>query len=234
MILILASIYNERAKSYVKQFPDSSASLITCSDIAEHKLKIFYPDFNNSEITIAGRTLSVREITGVINLLPVVLPEELFFFPEKEREYQSAEIQALLTFFLSALSCPVINKPSALSLNGNVNSHVNQIEFAIQCKFPVVKSLFDSSKVSSHFKAGIDEEIFEVDYFNAEIISNSTAETDDFVRKLASHAGVIYLKVFFSKMKKNIRFLRASAIPDIENTALHKAICNHLKIKSIP
>src|SRR4030088_432688 len=91
MILVLSSMVDKAAASFVKDFPDAAASLFTCYDLAAGSTLLRYPDFEASVVSIQDRRVRVTEIGGVINLLPAVFPEELFFYPPQEREYQAAE-----------------------------------------------------------------------------------------------------------------------------------------------
>ena len=65
-----------------------------------------------------GRTLPVAVISGVLNLLPFVPEFELFTIGKSDRRYVASEISAMLTYFLTEIECPVINRPSAEFLGG--------------------------------------------------------------------------------------------------------------------
>src|SRR5437016_3011803 len=111
MILVLASLIDEAAASFARELAsDAAASLVTCADLASGPLNLRHPDFDASTITVSGETIPVGRIGGIVNLLPAVFPDELIFYDEEEREYQAAEMHALLTFFLSSLGCPVLNR----------------------------------------------------------------------------------------------------------------------------
>jgi hypothetical protein len=73
----------------------------------------------------------VGEITGVLNLLPYVCEEELVTIEPKDRAYVSAEVTALLFYFLNALTCPVVNRPTAECLTGPGWRHE---QWALACR----------------------------------------------------------------------------------------------------
>src|SRR5205823_3405004 len=119
MILVLASIVDEAAAAFASELGSATvASLLTCADLASAPLNLHHPNFEASTITVGGEAISVGLLTGVVNVLPVILPDEILFYDEAEREYQAAEMHALLTFFLTRVACPVINRATATSLTG--------------------------------------------------------------------------------------------------------------------
>jgi hypothetical protein len=60
----------------------------------------------------------VSRIDGVLVRRPAVLAEELTSIHADDRDYAAAEINAFLVAWLSALDCPVVNRPSPRSLDG--------------------------------------------------------------------------------------------------------------------
>jgi len=66
----------------------------------------------------AGRRTAVAEIRGVLVRRPAVMPEELKQIAREDRAYVAAETNAFLVAWLSALPCPVVNRPAANSLCG--------------------------------------------------------------------------------------------------------------------
>src|SRR6202011_6166941 len=152
MIAVLASIADEAALSFARSFPGSRASVLTCLDIARDSSCFCYPDFEASTITVGGKRVRIAEIDGVVNLLPTVFPEELIFYPQEECIYQAAEFTALLTFFLSALSCPVINRPTTLNLNGPVLNPIGWHLLAHAANIPTVALSIESDKPIDDFE----------------------------------------------------------------------------------
>jgi hypothetical protein len=73
----------------------------------------------------------VGDITGVLNLLPYVCEEELVTIESDDRAYVSAEVTALLFYFLNALTCPIVNRPTAECLTGPGWRHE---QWALACR----------------------------------------------------------------------------------------------------
>jgi len=71
---------------------------------------------------IAGEKHSCRDISGVLVRATHVAPEDLSHIAEPERRYVAAEMTAFLIHWMTRLSCPVLNRPSAGCL-GNPGWH---------------------------------------------------------------------------------------------------------------
>ena len=68
---------------------------------------------------VAGRErLSVAALTGVLVRRSAVVAEELVWLAHEDRAYVAAEANAFLVAWLSALPCPVFNRPTPTSLSG--------------------------------------------------------------------------------------------------------------------
>src|ERR1035438_8041453 len=100
MILILASIADSEAPLFAGEF-GGAASVLTCDDLVRRPTRLLHPALEESTISVGAKTVALREIRTVLNLLPTVMPNELAMYPPEERTYQAAELRALLTYFLS-------------------------------------------------------------------------------------------------------------------------------------
>ncbi len=67
---------------------------------------------------IEARALPTRELRAVVTRLPAVVPADVAWIDEQDRAYAAAEMHAFLWAWLSALPCPVLNRPSAGCLAG--------------------------------------------------------------------------------------------------------------------
>ncbi|MDP4220176.1 MAG: hypothetical protein Q8916_10505 [Bacteroidota bacterium] len=224
MILVAASIADEDAASFVRTYKDAAVSLFTCFDIASNKSSLRYPQFNDSYITVGGKQISLHEIRGVVNVLPAIFPGELFFYPEEEREYQAAEFHALLTFFLSALQCPVINKPSSLSLSGPFINPMSWYHVAHEIGIPLSRMQIDSDDPPA---SAFDERgsVFESTCIGGSILSPSGTVADDYTQKLAAEVHCHFLKVFYTQEQPNqFSFIRAQTTPDLKEESVCAAL----------
>ena len=185
MILILASIADPEASSFAGEF-GGSACVLTCNDVVRGPTRILHPAFHNSTLTAAGRAIAVRDISAVVNLLPAVVPNELTLYPAAERTYQAAEMRALLTYFLSSVKCPVINRATPLHLNGPVQNPVAWLAAANRVGIPVSLPQSDSPAPP-----------IEVISVGGRLIQSSGTIADDYTQQLAAHYHLEYLKAFY-------------------------------------
>ena len=67
---------------------------------------------------IGGRSVVTVEITGVLTRLTHIWEQELVQIVAEDRRYVVAEMSAFLMSWLSALDCPVLNRPVPGCLSG--------------------------------------------------------------------------------------------------------------------
>ena len=67
---------------------------------------------------IGGRPVKCDEITGVLIQRPCIFEQELLHISAVDRQYVAAEMNAFLISWLSRLTCPILNRPTAMSLSG--------------------------------------------------------------------------------------------------------------------
>jgi len=118
VVLVLASRLDRTAASWVARYARSDAALMTCDDLCSPGW-IFDPArVQEGTAMVGGRPVPVDGLRGVLTLLPAVTEIELPRIVEAERAYVASEIQAFLVAWLSALQCPVINRPTPTCLTG--------------------------------------------------------------------------------------------------------------------
>ncbi len=118
MILIIASELNTVAQDAAAEWPGGPAIVLTPRDLCTRGWRIDLGAFDESQIVPGGSIYPVRDVMGVVTLLPYVMDYELFAIEEPERKYAASEITAFLFYFLSRLECPVLNRPTAHCLTG--------------------------------------------------------------------------------------------------------------------
>jgi hypothetical protein len=67
---------------------------------------------------IGRRAVQAGEISGVLSRTPHIWQEELAYLAPGDRAYVAVEMSAFLVSWLSALNCPVLNRPVPSSLAG--------------------------------------------------------------------------------------------------------------------
>jgi hypothetical protein len=221
MIVILARECDAAARSLAARWGER-ARVLCCADIAQHRTAICHPRLEDS--TLEGCSLPIARIEGVLNLLPSIAAEELRFYPPEEREYQAAEFHALLLYLLSALSCPVINRPTALSLNGPVFNPLGWYHLASRVGIPLTPLLTADNHLVPEFDSR-DSELIEVAILAGRLMRDSGTIADSYLLSLAREARVEYLLArFWRKGPTDIRFVAATAVPDARELTLQTAL----------
>ncbi len=111
----MASQIDSLAKEFVA---DGRSVLLTPRDVCTQGWRLEVGALERSFIVADGVVRCVGDITGVLNMLPYVCEEELVTIESDDRAYVAAEVTALLFYFLSALTCPIVNRPTAECLTG--------------------------------------------------------------------------------------------------------------------
>ena len=105
MILVFASIFNKAAASFVSNYKGVAASLITCSSLSLTETRISYPDVDGSFITVDDTRLYLKDVRGIINLLPGILPEEMYFYNEHRICVPGAGIYRTVSLYAKCIRC---------------------------------------------------------------------------------------------------------------------------------
>ena len=228
MILVLASLGSRAAASFVAEC-GGSAQLVTCADLAVHPTAIFDPDLTPSSITVSGRRVRAVDIRAVINLLPVVLPEELACYAPGEREYQASEFHALLTFFLGALPCPVVNRPTATSLSGPHASRLGWLHRAAALKIPQVDVQIASDQDRSPFAVRDRSGLIDVVWLCGRVVGASGTRADKYTACLARHGGVEYLRAWYEQHDAEYRLRDLRTTADVTHMVTRTALINFVR-----
>ena len=147
MILVLSNVANESAAALVEAFEPGAASLITASSIhTSLHAAIAVSDFASSALTVGGRRLTARQVTGVITTIAYVLPQEFYYVEPADRDYVCAEVGALLIYLLSELVCPKLNPPSSKTLSGLGMHRIEWMKAAHGCGVPISSAHFEDGE----------------------------------------------------------------------------------------
>ena len=224
MILLLASIADQNTAAFAREFA-GLATVLTCYDLARWPSRFFHRRFTDSTISAGGKTIGVASISGVLNLLPAIFPEELSFYAEEERAYQTAELHALIVYFLSSLACPVVNRPSTVSLTGPVQNPASWLAVASAAAIPVARVTIASTG-KPLFPA--HDPVLQVVCVNGKLITPSATAADRYTVDLARHCRLPYLQAQYRWEGSEIRFVTASSYPDIRCQRTRTALREYL------
>jgi hypothetical protein len=119
VIVILASGLDREARDLANSWKAYDARILTAEDLHRPGWA-FRPDDGAQDGTcvVAGSVVGAKDIELALTCRPSVLPEELTGLHPEERQYVAAEMTAFLVAWLTSLTCPVFNRPTATSLCG--------------------------------------------------------------------------------------------------------------------
>src|SRR5438128_1596564 len=113
MIAVVGSAHDVRALRIVAHWGSSSASLLSAEDLCMPGWVLRVPAGPPPTAVIGGKAIPGERIRGILTLRPCVFPEELAHVQAAHRQYVAAELSAFLLAWLTAQSCPVLNRPTA-------------------------------------------------------------------------------------------------------------------------
>ena len=182
---------------------------------------------------VEGMPVAQEQITGVLTRLSCVFEEELSDIVARDREYVAAEMTAFLWFWLSSLSCPVVNRPTSAGLSGACRQEY-WASIAAQADLPT-----QPVRRRAILAASGPEETPCAPATVAVVGQRVLGETDPMLQKhalkLAELAGLELLAVRFSGPEHDARFLTADPFPDLSDdrvaTAVLERLCSNLNNK---
>lgn len=118
MIVIVASRYDTPARRLSERWAGAGGCLFTPADLSVGEWRYCPGDPLNSTAILGVRKVKQSEIRGVFTSLQWIWAGELADIVVEGRAYVAAEMSAFLLCWLSGLTCPVLNRPTAGCLNG--------------------------------------------------------------------------------------------------------------------
>jgi hypothetical protein len=228
MILVVASAVDDAAVKFAEEIaPTTVASVVTCKSLALESSALRFPDHLSSTITAGGRSIAMKDVRCILNLLPAVFPEELFFYSEEEREYQAAEFHALLTFLLTAVTCPVINRPTSMSLSGPFPNPLAWYHLAHRLSIPVVAVGFSSDESVNPFARRHPAALVEASYLNGKTIAVEPV-AEGYTRTIAECTGIQYLRTTFVRCSSELQLASVSTVPNLRDKTTRNALIEYI------
>jgi len=115
--LVLASRSDAAAISFATS-AGPEIRLMTPADLSQPGWKFRLGDVASSMAMIAGQPVPSAAIAGVLTRLPGVAEHDLPHIVASDRAYVAAEMSAFLLAWLTALDCPLVNRPTPQCLSG--------------------------------------------------------------------------------------------------------------------
>jgi hypothetical protein len=189
---------------------------------------------------LGGERVPVREIQAVFTRLFAVTESELPHILPEERAYVASEMNAFLLAWLSALRCPVFNRPTPLSLAGPSWSQQQWLCEAARAGLPIrarrcIARTFRAELAEGPMPAELaaDEPAsFSAAWVGVRCLpSNGAQAVDESIRRgmrrLAQAANVELLSASFVHQADGLRLSAASPWLDLEQAGVADALLAH-------
>lgn len=116
MIAVVAARSDAGARALVQRWPRRAAALLTTRDLATNGWRVDDGDPDRSSVVVGGERIAQSQLRGVVTRLPAVTASELPMIAAQDRTYAATEMTAFLSYWLSSLTCPVLNRPGPAGL----------------------------------------------------------------------------------------------------------------------
>jgi hypothetical protein len=120
MWLIFGSSLDDEPRRLAERWArcDASVEVVTPADLSGPGWRLRSGRPVDLQAGLRSRVVHGEEIRAVVNLLPWVSVHDLPHIDPDDREYVANEMAAFLLAWLSELDCPMMDRPTPLSLSG--------------------------------------------------------------------------------------------------------------------
>lgn len=229
MLIILASRHDTAAQQLAARWQATGtqdAQVLTCADMSVDGWRYYVQAPRSSTIVVGGRELAQGEISGVLTRLPCIYAEELAVIAPADRTYVATEMTAFLTCWLTSLTCPVLNPPTASSLAGPGWRHEQWVHVAARLGLnvrPIRRQVRYTSETPAA-DAESSSASTAVTLVGKRIIGKVDEQLAHFTCRIAEAANIALLTAHFSRSEADACFLQASTWPDVTRPEIADAL----------
>jgi hypothetical protein len=223
VIVVVASCHDVRAQNILAQWGPQRARMLTVEDMCISGWSLSVPSTDCGTSVIGGQIVRPADINGILTLRPCIFPQELQTIRSDDRAYVAAELTAFLLVWLTAQSCPVLNRPTASCLAGPNWQPEQWTQAAAALGIPVRAS---RRRVPGG-AAPNEEETIEIIAAGERCVGSDDPTLKTWTRQLAREAGVELLSARFSR--RNSCFLSAHPWPALTDSAILAAVRERLE-----
>ncbi len=229
MIVIIANRWDKTPMSLASHWAPCPVAVLTPQDlsVAGWRQRLNAPD--RSTLVVERQKVAEEEISAVLTLLPCVFEAELVEIASADRRYVAAEMTSFLLFWLSRLSCTVLNRPTPTSLSGPYWRREKWVRVAAQSGISVEPSHRHAAPSSSSGKEQNLPDSANVTVIGERVIGEVDSTLRRQARCLATLAGVELLSVRFSNPERDGRFVSADYSADLSDKVIAEAVLDHLQ-----
>jgi hypothetical protein len=216
MLVILASRYDRAAQTLRQQWSDRAVGLLTCADLSVSGWQYQPTHLSASTAVVEGKVIPMSEISGVMSRLSAVLPHEIPHIVEGDRLYVAAEMTAFLSAWLTALPCPVLNRPAATYLLGPTWRSPQWMQAAARLGIPVPAIATQQTlRLETPVQKNADLEGVTVTVVGDRVLGEVDSTLVQQAQQLAAAAGVSLATFHFSGAMAGATFLGAELWIDL-------------------
>jgi hypothetical protein len=220
VIVIVASRYDAPARRLKDRWAGFDVHLFTCEDLSVSGWRCRSSEPLNSTAIVGGLEVKQSEIRGVFTRLQWVWEGELIDIVAEDRAYVAAEMSAFLVFWLSGLTCPMLNRPTANSLIGpgwgreRWNFEASKAGMRVD---PIRRraSLASTSGKEVEIQGG--HKGVSATVVGDRCLGEVDKTLHEQARHLADLAKMNFLAIQFSSAKADASFVGVNVFPDIDN-----------------
>jgi hypothetical protein len=220
VIVVVSHRYDDAARRLVAAWPTGDAVLLTAGDLSTSGWYLRSPDDARAKAVIGGVHIGAADIFGVLTCSPAILAHELTDIRSEDRDLVAAEMTSFLVCWLSALSCPMLNRPSCVGLWGPPWRPLHWLDAARRLGIPVEPMLQRVAPTGP--MATSSEPTVRVTVIGDACVGDGMLASH--ARRLARAAGVEFLTVEFTASGDAGRFVSASLKPDIGDPRVVAAV----------
>lgn len=225
MPVVLAHCDDQVAHALVERWATRNARLITPEDLSMAGWRHRSGASHNACAVIDGDVIDAQAITGVLVRLPQVIEQDVLHISEEDRAYVAAEMTAFLRAWLAKLPCRVLNRPTAMGLNGPLWRHERWLHTAAQLGCSVIPAQrATTSTQQSVSAAAVPTTVVSVTIVGSNAIGDTDPALVQQARRLAEAADVELLAVAFDGPDAQARFVGASLWPVMTQDAIADAV----------
>lgn len=224
-LLVLADEQDVAARTFVDRYRGEGARLLSPADLSCAGWRYLVGHPVDSVAIAGGLAYPAATLRGVITRLPSIGRWHLPHVADADRDYVASEMNAFLVAWLSALPCPVLNRPVLPSLSGPGWAWDQWVQLALALGVPVApsrRSVRPGQPAS--MQASIPHGSVRIDIIGPAVVGHGDARLAVHARRLAEGAGVSLLGVQFDADHGDARLVGVDPWPNLSEPEIGAAL----------
>jgi hypothetical protein len=226
MIVVFADEHDESAQDLVRRWTGREAALMAPSDLSRAGWSCNSHDPLRSVCVIGGACHRASSIEGVLIRRSAVLASDLLHITPDDRNYVAAEMNAFLTYWLTAIGRPVLNHPTPRSLSGPGWYPEHWMFYAFRSGLRVKDHKRSVGPHATQHPAWPEHPAPYVDLtvVGESAIGDVSTGLAAKARELAKSAGVKFVRFRFDGSGDDAVFLQADLFPPLDDERVEAAV----------